>query len=264
MPYLLPANPVNYGRPWRLNCVEALAACFAICGHLEWAEEILSTFSYGQAFLDINAGVLRRYAACANEEEVKAAETAWLAKIETEYNDSRAQGNEDDKDDIWAGGNLNRRNMDASDEEGSDEEDEDGERGEGSDDEEDSDEGPNRDMPEYSDDEEEMAELRRKVLASKPFANVQDTGQQADRDEARLPLTEAPPQGETTKQILQEDSDAISGSEIGDDDDEDFDNIINATPVTDRTGINAKQRQKQLDSMSATFNSASIRAPKKW
>jgi len=235
-----------------------LAACFAICGHHEWAEEILSTFSYGQAFLDINAGVLKRYAACTSEEEVKAAETAWLAKIETEYNDSRAQGNEDEKDDMWAGGNLNRRNFDASDEEGSDDEDEEKEKDSGSEDEEgDSDDGPNRDMPEYSDDEEEMAELRRKVLASKPFVNVQDKPE----DNARLPQTEAPPQKET-KQMLKEDSDALSGSDI--DDDEDFDNIINATPVTDRTGITAKQRQKQLDNMSATFTSASLKAPKKW
>lgn len=262
VPYLLPANPVNYGRPWRLNCVEALAACFAICGHHEWAEEILSTFSYGQAFLDINAGVLKRYAACTSEEEVKAAETAWLAKIETEYNDSRAQGDEDEKDDMWAGGNLNRRDFDASDEEGSDDEDEDGGKGSGGEDDEESDEGPSRDMPDYSDDEEEMAELRRKVLASKPFANVQDAGHQQDDDNLRLPQTEAPPPQKEVKQTLAEDSDALSGSDL--EDDEDFDNIINATPVTDRTGITAKQRQKQLDSMSATFTSASLKAPKKW
>ena len=82
LPYLIAANPTNYGKPWRLNCVEALAACFAICGRLEWAEEILSTFSYGQSFLDINEEVLERYAACKDEEEVKKAEEEWLAKID--------------------------------------------------------------------------------------------------------------------------------------------------------------------------------------
>src|SRR5262245_16172432 len=67
LPYLVAANPTNYGRPWRLNCVEAIAACYYICGHANWAEDILASFSYGEAFLDINASLLKRYAACKDE-----------------------------------------------------------------------------------------------------------------------------------------------------------------------------------------------------
>lgn len=40
VPFLIATNPVNYGKPWRLNCVEALAAGFYITGHPEWAEAL--------------------------------------------------------------------------------------------------------------------------------------------------------------------------------------------------------------------------------
>ena len=263
LPYLIAANPTNYGKPWRLNCVEALAATFFICGRRDWAEEILSTFSYGPAFLEINEAVLKRYAACKDEEEVKKAEEVWLAKIENEWKQDRAE-REANEDDAWRGGNLNRiRNMDESEEEEDDEE-EDGEEGDadgkggakldGTDGEEEEEEEEDHMglPPEDSDDEEEMAELRRRVLQSKPFANpTVDEKRQPER----LARTEPAPHAE--------DSDAESGSDIGDDND-DFDTIMNATPITDRAGITAKQRQKDQDQISARFSRAVLSAPSKW
>jgi pre-rRNA-processing protein TSR3 len=90
LPYLVAANTVNYGRPWRLNCVEALAACFAITGHHDWAEEVLSHFSWGPTFLDINAELLEKYAACTDSQSVKAAQDKWISDIEREADERKA------------------------------------------------------------------------------------------------------------------------------------------------------------------------------
>lgn len=250
LPYLVAANPTNYGKPWRLNCVEALAACFYICGHPEWAESILSTFSYGDAFLEINSALLKRYMACENEEEVKKAEEVWLEKIEREYADSRADKEDGVEEDEWAGGNMNRRPIDESD----GDEDEDEEDG----DEDKTDPRNPYNIPESSDDEEEMAELRRRVLASKPFANPAPKDEDSDEEKKapeRIPRTEPAPQS-MAKDETKDDSDAPAN----DDEDDEFDSFMAAQPTTDRTGITSKQRQKNLDKK-YSFTSGAVKAP---
>jgi pre-rRNA-processing protein TSR3 len=251
LPYLVAANPVNYGRPWRLNCVEALAACFAICGREDWAEIVLQHFPYGKTFLEINSQLLKRYASCKDEEGVKKAEETWLKKLEKEYAESRDKEGED----VWAGGNLNRREQTESDE---DEEDEDESEGE--------DDGiPQQgvvlDLPPSEDEEEaaEMAEIRRKILASKPFAEAMSEEKQ------QLQNMPEPPLSSEEKALHNElpavDSDAESGT---DEEYDDFDQIANATPVTDKTGIVARERAKKLELASASFSRTSLSAPKRW
>ncbi|KAI5361535.1 Putative 16S/18S rRNA aminocarboxypropyltransferase Tsr3 [Septoria linicola] len=288
LPYLIAANPTNYGKPWRLNCVEALAATFAICGHLDWAEEILSTFSYGQSFLDINEEVLQRYAEAKDEEGVKKAEEDWLAKIENEWREDR-EDRENNKEDAWKGGNLNRRQPivgnDLDDGSGEDSEDDDDDNSDASSlggiqlggpkpgekshfhgntdgtDEEEEERDP-YDLPPDDDDEEEMAELRRRVLASKPFANPSKPSAQEEDKQAPERIQRP---SETKKVELPEDSDAESGSDLGLEDDE-FDNIMNAAPVTDRAGITAAQRKRAMEKegkLSATFSRAVLDASSK-
>ncbi|AET38539.1 ribosome biogenesis protein TSR3 Ecym_3023 [Eremothecium cymbalariae DBVPG len=107
LPYLVAANQVNYGRPWRLNCVEALAACFAIVGRMDLAETLLSHFSWGLGFLELNKEILEIYQKCTDHDSIKAAEEAWLKQIETEAMERRKQTKEND---IWMMGNVNRKN----------------------------------------------------------------------------------------------------------------------------------------------------------
>ncbi|EMC99641.1 hypothetical protein BAUCODRAFT_119218 [Baudoinia panamericana UAMH 10762] len=283
LPYLIAANPTNYGRPWRLNCVEALAACFAICGHTDWAEEILSTFSYGEAFLEINDAVLKRYAACKDEEEVKKAEEAWLAKIENEWREDR-EDRERDADDAWKGGNLNRRQIDDSDDEDDDKEGGDSNASsmggiqlggpkpgeQPADDAGDKEDAENEDsdpyaLPPDSDDEEEMAYLRQRVLASKPFANpAKPTGHEEDRT---IPERIQRPHDQSKQiQTLPQDSDAESGSDVGEAEDDEFDRIMNAAPITDRAGIASAQRRRESEKQGliAKFSRAVVNAPGKW
>ncbi|PLN81284.1 DUF367-domain-containing protein [Aspergillus taichungensis] len=243
LPYLIAANTVNYGKPWRLNCVEALAACFCICGHFDWARDVLQHFRYGEAFLEINSELLQRYAACETEEDVKRTEEEWLAKIEREYEESREAG----ADDMWTVGNTNRRVQ-----AGSDDSEEEGSEDEGEEEEEDKDPFA---ISDDSEDEAQMAEIRAKTLASKAFQNPTSV------PEKPQPEKIARPEGE---RLRLEDSDAESGS-AEDSDDEAFDNIINATPVTDRTGIAAAQRKgKATETFSASFSRTVVDAPKRW
>jgi len=70
LPFLVAANPVNYGTAFQLNTVEAFAGALVILGEDEQAAEILSKFRWGETFLELNAEPLERYAACADSNAV--------------------------------------------------------------------------------------------------------------------------------------------------------------------------------------------------
>ena len=70
LPYIVAANPVNFGRPMQLTTVEALAAALVIFDEREQAEDILSKFTWGETFLELNDEPLRRYADCEDSTEV--------------------------------------------------------------------------------------------------------------------------------------------------------------------------------------------------
>ena len=79
LPFLVAANPVNYGRPFQLTTVEALAAALVILGERERAEQILTAVNWGETFLTLNAEPLRRYAACTDSTAVVAVQEDYLA-----------------------------------------------------------------------------------------------------------------------------------------------------------------------------------------
>jgi pre-rRNA-processing protein TSR3 len=80
LPFLVAANPVNFGTPFELNTVEALAAACAIFGNREQAEDLLGKFTWGHTFLELNDEPLRRYAECADSTAVVAVQDDYLAE----------------------------------------------------------------------------------------------------------------------------------------------------------------------------------------
>ena len=79
LPFLVAANPVNHGRPFRLTTVEALAGALVVLGERERASELLGKFTWGETFLELNAEPLERYAACADSAAVVAVQADYLA-----------------------------------------------------------------------------------------------------------------------------------------------------------------------------------------
>ena len=70
LPFLVAANPVNFGRPWRLTSVEAFAAALVILGEAAQAALILESQGWGPRFLELNEEPLSLYAAARDSTEV--------------------------------------------------------------------------------------------------------------------------------------------------------------------------------------------------
>jgi pre-rRNA-processing protein TSR3 len=70
LPYLLAGNPINFGRPFKLNSAEAFAAALYILGHKEQAEKVLSKFNWGHSFLELNHEPLEDYSKAKNSSEI--------------------------------------------------------------------------------------------------------------------------------------------------------------------------------------------------
>jgi len=70
LPFLIAANPVNFGKPCILSSVEALAAALYIIGQKDRAAELLSKVSWGIRFLEVNKEPLDMYSNAKDSREV--------------------------------------------------------------------------------------------------------------------------------------------------------------------------------------------------
>lgn len=94
LPFLIAANPVNYGRPLKLSCAEALAAALWIAGFEDEATVVLGKFGWADGFWKLNEELLSAYTACANSEEVVRVQNDYLKALEKEKRDRKEKKDE--------------------------------------------------------------------------------------------------------------------------------------------------------------------------
>nr|CAH8857502.1 unnamed protein product [Trichobilharzia regenti] len=81
LPLLIASNPVKYGKPFQLSCVEALAAGLYILGKHNQASELLDKFSWGHQFLTLNHHRLQSYSECKTSKEILSLQDDFLKQI---------------------------------------------------------------------------------------------------------------------------------------------------------------------------------------
>lgn len=70
LPFVVAANPVNYGKPLKLTTLEAFATALYILDDVEKAEEMLNLYKWGPGFLVLNKEPLEDYRKVKTSKEV--------------------------------------------------------------------------------------------------------------------------------------------------------------------------------------------------
>ena len=78
LPFLVAANPVNYGKPFILSSAEAFAAALIILGYREQARGVMSKFTWGDTFFTLNREPLEEYESAENAAEIIEAQSLFV------------------------------------------------------------------------------------------------------------------------------------------------------------------------------------------
>eukprot|EP00940_MAST-03C_sp_MAST-3C-sp2_P001721 g1721.t1 len=89
LPFLVAANPVNYGKPMKLSCAEALAGTLYIVGLKKEADEIMNQFKWGPEFYKLNRELFEAYARCETAAEIVEAQNEWIRKAQKDHAERR-------------------------------------------------------------------------------------------------------------------------------------------------------------------------------
>lgn len=78
LPYLVAANPINYGLIGKLSSVEAAASALFILGYSDEARRLLELFKWGPTFLELNREPLTEYAEASGSSDVVARQKQFM------------------------------------------------------------------------------------------------------------------------------------------------------------------------------------------
>ena len=70
LPFVVAANPVNYGKPFKLSTIEAFATALYILDDVSLARKILNLYKWGPHFLILNKQPLEDYRNAKNSMEI--------------------------------------------------------------------------------------------------------------------------------------------------------------------------------------------------
>ncbi|MFQ5818456.1 MAG: DUF367 family protein [Candidatus Heimdallarchaeota archaeon] len=82
LPYLIAANPVNYGIPTKLSTAEAIAGALYILSRKAHAEQIIALFNWGLNFLKLNKELLDAYSAQETSEQLIRVQQRFLLRFQ--------------------------------------------------------------------------------------------------------------------------------------------------------------------------------------
>ncbi len=79
LPILIAGNPTNYAKATKLSTAEAIAGALYIAGFKDDAERVLSIFTWGHTFFELNANLLEKY--------VTTKDSADIVRIQSAFGD---------------------------------------------------------------------------------------------------------------------------------------------------------------------------------
>ena len=78
LPFLVAANPVNYGKPCILSSAEALSAALYIVGYKDEARDLMNSFKWGPHFITLNENLLEAYSEAKNSTQIVKVQNEFL------------------------------------------------------------------------------------------------------------------------------------------------------------------------------------------